>query len=259
MSPGDFAGEDQLQSGIEAVRHRRPAAQPGVLKDQHAPLSLLGRNQASGFLDPRPHRIPSPQVRLARRVGRRSDEVVQHLPKRRAVRLADFVVERLALGGDAGLQYGGHRLSGSGLDSRFSAKRVHAATLAGVVAIQTGTRASPCTLCPRVSGLMPTFTREDWGCHSLHESSSILPRPRMVRIRVFYIFIINTVTTMCMCAHLYVGFGPLSCPRSRWAQLWLTLIVGRPVISAEEPHRIATEEEWHDGRATVGRNRRLLP
>src|SRR5258706_15878009 len=63
-------------------------------------------------------------MRLARGAGRGGDEVVQHLPQRRDIGLVDLVVERLAVGGNAGLQDGGHQLlhAPDGVEKRFSAK-----------------------------------------------------------------------------------------------------------------------------------------
>jgi hypothetical protein len=65
--------------------------------------------------DPQVDRPPVPELRLARRLGRRRDRAVQDLPQRGHVRIVDVVLESLALRGNGGIRYCGHaRSSGTG-------------------------------------------------------------------------------------------------------------------------------------------------
>jgi hypothetical protein len=68
---------------------------------------------------------------LARCARRGSDDVVEYLPQRRDIGFVDFVVKRLAICGEVGLQNGGHLLLQrlqTGLRNDFPPKVATAAT-----------------------------------------------------------------------------------------------------------------------------------
>jgi hypothetical protein len=96
----DLAWQDQLQSGVQAVRDAGASAQAGVFQHQHAALGLARRDELAAFLQPGPDRRPVPQVGLAGRVGQGRDQPVQHFPQGRAVGAADLRVEGGAFGSD---------------------------------------------------------------------------------------------------------------------------------------------------------------
>ena len=64
----DFAGQDQLQARVQALRDARCAAQPGIFEDEDAPLGFLGGDEPPGFHQQRPQLVVPPERGHARRL-----------------------------------------------------------------------------------------------------------------------------------------------------------------------------------------------
>ena len=94
----DLAGQDQLQSGIEAGRDRRLARHARVFEDQDAALGLRGADQIA-----RPHQIVArhtigPAMDLRRRGRFGGHQRREHFPQRRQAGGRHFVIQRAKLG-----------------------------------------------------------------------------------------------------------------------------------------------------------------
>ena len=72
MGARDFAGQNQLQAGVQALRDSRRAVQARVFEHDDAPLGFLGGDQPAGFHQKRPQLLVPPERRHARPVEARA-------------------------------------------------------------------------------------------------------------------------------------------------------------------------------------------
>ena len=63
VGAGDFAGQDELQPGVQTLRDSRRAVQAGIFEDEDAPLGFLGGDEPSGFHQQRPQFVVAPERR----------------------------------------------------------------------------------------------------------------------------------------------------------------------------------------------------
>ncbi|MNI69644.1 hypothetical protein D3C73_1254070 [compost metagenome] len=72
-----FAGQDQLQARVQALRDAGLARQAGVFQDQHAPHGFLGGDQRAGRHDVVAHIVVLPDGGYAARGGLAGHQVMQ--------------------------------------------------------------------------------------------------------------------------------------------------------------------------------------
>ena len=93
-----FAGQDELQAGVDRLRQARLAAQGGVLEHEDAPLGLLGGDEPPGLHDVLAQGGVAEVHRRDRTLRLRRHERAQHLPQRRQAEPVDALVEGAPLG-----------------------------------------------------------------------------------------------------------------------------------------------------------------
>jgi hypothetical protein len=89
----DLARQNQLQSGIERLRHAGVAGQRGVLEHEHAAHGFLGRDQGAGLFDVGQHLAPFPQRGHTGPVGLVRHQCAKRFPQGNHVEFADLLIE----------------------------------------------------------------------------------------------------------------------------------------------------------------------
>src|SRR3546814_10295968 len=82
MAWRDFAGQDQLQSGIQARNDGRLAYEARILENEHASFCLLGADQIACAHQEISRMLVRPKVRARRGVGMGRNQLRQGLPQR---------------------------------------------------------------------------------------------------------------------------------------------------------------------------------
>ncbi|MNV79707.1 hypothetical protein D3C71_1732740 [compost metagenome] len=77
----DLAGQDQLQSCVQALRDAGLARQAGVLQDEDAAHGFFGGDERAGRHDVVAHVVVLPEGRYAARGGLAGHQIVQGLPQ----------------------------------------------------------------------------------------------------------------------------------------------------------------------------------
>src|SRR6516225_3464633 len=97
VSGGHFVWHDKLDTGIESCGDLGTSAQSRILKNEDAPLRLLGADQGTGLKHGRTDVLEPPECRHALAPGFWSDQRVHDRPERGHVLLIDPGVECLTL------------------------------------------------------------------------------------------------------------------------------------------------------------------
>src|SRR5262245_10652759 len=97
VSGRHFVGHDQLDTGIESCGDLGTSAQSRILKNEDAPLRLLGGDQGTCLKDGSADVLEPPERRHALALGLWSDQRVHNRPKRGHVLLIDPGIECLTL------------------------------------------------------------------------------------------------------------------------------------------------------------------